>query len=101
MSLHSPHTVATGELRPTVEPVVDAGGEFSRERGGSESIREPNGVPDRDSSDGVGEPTDILTNHPHTTSESEVCAFKLASRISSFFLVKFSGVLIQNFTIGE
>lgn len=46
--------------------MVDAGGEFSRERGGSESMREPKGVPERLSSDGVGEQTDILSRGPHT-----------------------------------
>lgn len=52
----------------SVLPVVEAGGEFSRERGGSESMREPRGVPESDSRDGVGEPTDILlTPLLHTT----------------------------------
>lgn len=55
------------ENKATFIPVVDAGGEFSRERGGSESIRDPRGVPERDSSDGVGDPTDILAPHPNTT----------------------------------
>lgn len=49
-----------GEFRPPIEPVVEAGGEFSRDLGGSESMREPSGVPDKDSKEGVGDPIDIL-----------------------------------------
>lgn len=62
VSLQRPQTVVTGELQPTMDPVVEVGGELSRDGEGSESIREPKGVPERDSSEGVGEPTDIL-NH--------------------------------------
>ena len=40
--------------------MVDAGGEFSRDLGGSLSMREPRGVPERDSKEGVGDATDIL-----------------------------------------
>ena len=45
--------------RPNL-PLEDAGGEFSRDRAGSESMSDPRGVPDRDSREGVGDPTDIF-----------------------------------------
>ena len=44
-------------------PVVEAGGEFSRDLAGSESMSDPSGVPESDSIEGVGDPTDILTLH--------------------------------------
>ena len=39
--------------------MVETAGEFSKDRAGSESTKDPMGVPEYDSREGVGDPEDI------------------------------------------
>lgn len=63
---------------------MDAGGEFSRDLGGSESMSDPRGVPERDSRDGVGDPIDILNVNVHQPNLQQKISFIIFQRFKRY-----------------